>query len=99
MPPLPPWFLLFLSTVAGTPTNVQHLCNVVVWLPPDKPNGVVLSYQIEFSNGQSGLPPHRDVPNTGFYLTSPNEAGMMARVSTKCKVGVILQHYLCCLFR
>ena len=76
---------LFLSTVAGMPSNVQHLCNVVVWQPPEEPNGVVLRYQIEFSNAQSGgADSPRDLPNTGFYLTSPNEAGMMARVSTQC---------------
>ena len=45
-----------LSTVPGPPKNVRGLCTVVVWQPPEQPNGVITGYDIRFFRGStSGL--------------------------------------------
>ena len=34
--------------VPGPPSNVQSLCNVIVWGTPDEPNGEIIGYDVQF---------------------------------------------------
>ena len=43
---------LYSYVVAGIPEEVQALCTVIAWKAPSEPNGLILSYELEFVSDQ-----------------------------------------------
>ena len=67
------WFILF--TVPGPPASVAVVDRVLIWLPPQSPNGNLTGYNIRvYSDGNVGLGQTNNVDANTFYykLTTSN---------------------------
>ena len=58
------------QTVPSAPRDVRVFTDVVVWGPPENPNGIITGYEIKFSGSTSGSQNEKKEASESYHIIS-----------------------------
>ncbi len=58
------------QTVPSAPRDVRVFTDVVVWGPPENPNGNIIGYEVNFSGSTSGSQNEKKEASESYHIIS-----------------------------
>ena len=77
-PPCPPHTHTHMhNTVPSPPRDMRVFTDVVVWGPPENPNGNITGYEIKFSGSLSGSQSVTKKASESYHVTSDTDLSLL----------------------